>query len=54
MGKEDASDARCLLWLPWYRRLALGLSARTEFVMPCFTINFGIGHNVVNAQTEKT
>ncbi len=35
----------------WYRRVAIGLSARVEFCMPYFTINFGIGHNVVNAQT---
>ena len=37
---------------PWYRRVTLGLSARTEFVMPYFTINFGIGHNFVNAGTS--
>lgn len=37
---------------PWYKRLTLGLSARTEFVMPYFTINFGIGHNFVNASTK--
>ena len=36
---------------PWYRRVTLGLSARTEFVMPYFTINFGIGHNFINAGT---
>ncbi len=36
---------------PWYKKVALGLSARTEFVMPYFTINFGIGHNFVNAHT---
>ena len=36
---------------PWYRKIALGISARTEFVMPYFTINFGIGHNFVNAST---
>ena len=39
-------------WSPWYQRVALGLSARAEFVMPYFTINFGIGHNFVNAHTE--
>jgi hypothetical protein len=32
--------------------VALGLSGRVEFVMPYFTINFGIGHNFVNAQTD--
>jgi hypothetical protein len=37
---------------PWYRRVALGLSGRVEFTMPYFTINFGIGHNIVNAQTD--
>ncbi|MBQ8990305.1 MAG: acyloxyacyl hydrolase [Prevotella sp.] len=36
----------------WYKKVALGLSARTEFVMPYFTINFGIGHNFVNAGTK--
>ena len=37
---------------PWYQKVALGISARTEFVMPYFTINFGIGHNFVNAGTN--
>jgi hypothetical protein len=37
---------------PWYKKVTLGLSARTEFVMPYFTINFGIGHNFVNATTK--
>lgn len=37
---------------PWYRRVAVGLSGRVEFAMPYFTINFGVGHNIVNAQTE--
>lgn len=36
----------------WYRKIALGLSGRVEFVMPYFTINFGIGHNFVNATTR--
>lgn len=35
----------------WYRKVALGLSARAEFVMPYFTINLGIGHNLVNTHT---
>ena len=33
----------------WYRQVTAGVSARGEFVMPYFTINFGIGHNFVNA-----
>jgi hypothetical protein len=33
----------------WYRKVGLGLSGRVEFVMPYFTINFGVGHNLVNA-----
>ena len=33
----------------WYKQVSAGLSARAEFVMPYFTINFGIGHNVLNA-----
>lgn len=49
--KEETSEQEVFL-APWYRRVALGLSARTEFVMPYFTINFGIGHNFVNAHTE--
>ena len=47
----DGSDAD-IYKAPWYQRVALGLSARTEFVMPYFTINFGIGHNFVNAGTQ--
>ena len=37
---------------PWHKRVGMGLSGRVEFVMPYFTINFGIGHNVVNAKTD--
>ncbi len=35
----------------WYRKVAVGVSGRVEFTMPYFTINFGIGHNFVNANT---
>lgn len=38
--------------LDWYRRIALGISARAEFVMPYFTINVGIGHNILNTQVN--
>jgi hypothetical protein len=31
------------------KQMALGLSARAELAMPWFTINAGMGHNVVNA-----
>jgi hypothetical protein len=48
--KEPVADDVVLS--PWYQRFALGLSARAEFVMPYFTVNFGIGHNVVNAHTD--
>ena len=37
---------------PWHKRIAMGLSGRVEFAMPYFTINFGVGHNFVNANTE--
>ena len=37
---------------PWHKRVGMGLSGRVEFVMPYFTINFGIGHNFVNAKTD--
>ena len=33
----------------WYRQVTAGISARAEYVMPYFTINFGIGHNFINA-----
>lgn len=33
-------------------QMALGLSARAEFVMPYFTINIGIGTNVINAKGD--
>lgn len=32
--------------------MALGLSGHAEFVMPYFTINLGIGHNIVNARGD--
>lgn len=48
--KEPTTDD--VILAPWYQRVGLGLSARAEFVMPYFTINFGIGHNFVNAHTE--
>ena len=35
----------------WYRQVTAGLSVRAEYVMPYFTINFGIGHNFVNASS---
>jgi hypothetical protein len=33
----------------WYRQVTAGVSFRAEYVMPYFTINFGIGHNFINA-----
>ena len=33
----------------WYKQVTAGLSVRAEYVMPYFTINFGIGHNFINA-----
>jgi len=36
----------------WHKQVSLGLSARAEFVMPYFTINFGIGHNLLNAKSQ--
>ena len=46
LTKEDVNKPE------WYRRIALGVSARAEFVMPYFTINFGIGHNIVNTSVK--
>lgn len=34
------------------KQMAVGLSARAEFVMPYFTINMGIGTNVINARGD--
>lgn len=34
------------------KQMAMGLSARTEFVMPYFTINLGVGMNVVNRTSD--
>ena len=33
-----------------WQQMAVGLSGRAEFVMPYFTINLGIGHNVIHAK----
>lgn len=33
---------------PFHKQLALGLSARTEYVMPYFSVNVGLGVNVLN------
>ena len=37
----------------WYRQTTAGLSVRAEYVMPYFTINFGIGHNLLNAGSSQ-
>lgn len=34
------------------KQMALGMSARAEFTMPYFSVNVGIGHNVLNAHGE--
>jgi hypothetical protein len=33
---------------PFYKQLALGLSGRTEFVMPYFSVNLGMGLNMLH------
>ncbi len=38
-----------IVYPAWYRQVTAGLSVRGEFVMPYFAINFGIGHNFINA-----
>lgn len=37
---------------PFYKQLSLGLSARGEFVMPYFSINFGFGGNILNSNKD--
>ena len=34
------------------KQMTLGMSARVEFTMPYFDINFGIGHNFLNAKND--
>ncbi len=40
---------RVLTAPPFYKQAALGISARGEYVMPYFSINFGMGVNVLHA-----
>ena len=56
--KEDSGDEskvihpEDLLTTPaWYKQVTAGVSVRGEYVMPYFTINFGIGHNFINAKS---
>lgn len=37
---------------PFHKQLSLGLSARGEFVMPYFSINFGLGGNILNSNKD--
>lgn len=37
---------------PTVKQMALGVSARAEFVMPYFTINTGMGRNIINAKGD--
>jgi len=49
-GVEQKSEFGSNVSKPaWYRQVTAGVSVRGEFVMPYFTINFGIGHNFINA-----
>ncbi|MBR2292408.1 MAG: acyloxyacyl hydrolase [Prevotella sp.] len=45
--KIDLRDR--IIYPAWHRQVTAGLSVRGEFVMPYFAINFGIGHNFINA-----
>lgn len=37
---------------PFHKQLSLGLAARAEFVMPYFSINFGVGGNILNSNED--
>ncbi len=37
---------------PLYKQLALGLSGRTEYVMPYFSVNLGMGVNVLHSEKD--
>lgn len=37
---------------PFSKQLSLGLSARAEFVMPYFSINLGLGGNILNSNRD--
>lgn len=45
---ELYNDQNQLLLPPARRQMALGLSGHAEFIMPYFTINLGLGKNIVN------
>jgi len=38
---------------PFVKQLAIGLSAHSEFIMPIFTVNAGLGYNLLNPEGEK-
>ena len=58
-SKLDASDGEVKLLAPedylttpaWHKQVTAGVSVRGEYVMPYFTINFGIGRNFINAKS---
>ena len=51
---EEKSDGSTPILAPsWYKQVSAGLSLRGEFVMPYFSINFGIGHNFINAGSSS-
>ncbi len=49
---ESHSDLDHVVSPSAIRQMSLGLSARAEFVMPYFTIDAGIGKNIINAHAE--
>jgi hypothetical protein len=44
---EDDGSKLMFYRQPFSERFSVGMSLRTEFTMPIFSINFGIGHNVI-------
>lgn len=50
--EDGLIDARHLRLPPLRKQVAMGLSVRAEFVMPHFTINAGIGRNVIGAHGD--
>ncbi len=51
-GGESHNDLDHVVSPSAIRQMSLGLSARAEFVMPYFTIDAGMGKNIINAHAE--
>lgn len=51
-GETSSQHSFDIIKPPFYKQLSLGLSGRAEFVMPYFSINFGLGGNFLNSNRD--